>query len=328
MSDQLTLISFQELAALQSPLNAQDSAQSASVKRNRSAKKFSHNTGPQSQSILTSANSTAKNTEASRCSQVDFLANHLAKPGSSEARKMTATSGQKCARLLRTQSPIGSLVRTLMGSTVWGSTIVFLTWKPSATKSRRRLKFRLVPRMPRIDETEFGLLPTATKSGAKSKRPTTNGQNISLTTGARYGLNQIQAVKLLPTPTVNGNHNRKGASATSGDGITTALKRQAGLLPTPRESGGSHGICWKRAENGNHYSNLEDVLGAEFIADGNPRQTGLNVNPDWQDWFMGYPIKHTALKPQETPLSRKSRSKSSKASTKKSSKPADPNKPF
>lgn len=35
---------------------------------------------------------------------------------------------------------------------------------------------------------------------------------------------------LLPTPSVCGNHNRKGASKTSGDGLVTALQK---LLPTP-----------------------------------------------------------------------------------------------
>ena len=37
------------------------------------------------------------------------------------------------------------------------------------------------------------------------------------------------AVKLWPTPTVHGNHNRKGASAESGDGLATAAKD----WPTP-----------------------------------------------------------------------------------------------
>src|SRR5256885_16725080 len=36
----------------------------------------------------------------------------------------------------------------------------------------------------------------------------------------------------LPTPTVFGNYNRKGASPTSGDGLSTALRR----LPTPTKT--------------------------------------------------------------------------------------------
>lgn len=47
---------------------------------------------------------------------------------------------------------------------------------------------------------------------------------VRLTDGTECGL--------CPTPTVNGNHNRKGASATSGDGLATVVK----MWPTPQAS--------------------------------------------------------------------------------------------
>jgi hypothetical protein len=40
-----------------------------------------------------------------------------------------------------------------------------------------------------------------------------------------------QAVKLWPTPTVNGNNNEKGSSPKAGDGLATVVKRE--FLPTP-----------------------------------------------------------------------------------------------
>jgi hypothetical protein len=41
--------------------------------------------------------------------------------------------------------------------------------------------------------------------------------------GISNGIPRNVAVKVWPTATVNGNYNRKGASATSGDGLQTAV---------------------------------------------------------------------------------------------------------
>ena len=57
---------------------------------------------------------------------------------------------------------------------------------------------------------------------------------------------------LLPTLTVCGNYNAKGASPTSGDGLVTALKRMF------------------------------------------PNLVGGPLNPDWCEWFMGFPMGWTA----------------------------------
>jgi len=83
----------------------------------------------------------------------------LVLPGSEEAKKMTATSGRKCSVLLRNCGPAGFLVKMLLESSVWHSTICYLTWKVSATK-RGRLLFRLVPSAPHTGGTGCGLWPT------------------------------------------------------------------------------------------------------------------------------------------------------------------------
>jgi hypothetical protein len=90
---------------------------------------------------------------------------------------------------------------------------------------------------------------------------------------------------LLPTLTVCGNYNAKGASASSGDGLATALKK---LMPTlvardyrhPGRSrlertGGTHGEC------------LPQVIAGP-------------LNPDWCEWFMGWPVGWTASSALET----------------------------
>ena len=92
-------------------------------------------------------------------SQVDFPANRSPKPGSDLARKMTVVSGEKCYELSKSQCRLGLLVKMLLESSIWNSTIVYLNWKVKATK-RRRLLYQLVPSQPPTDEIEFGLLPT------------------------------------------------------------------------------------------------------------------------------------------------------------------------
>ena len=131
--------------------------------------------------------------------QADFLANHSVQPGSDEARKMTVTSGLKCSELYRRSDPVGSLVRMLLESSAWRSTKCFLTWKASATPAKRLL-FRLVPSMPRTDETVVPFWPTPTArdcKGANSMEPLTRD-------GKKNHTDQLaNAVKLWPTPSAS-----------------------------------------------------------------------------------------------------------------------------
>ena len=57
---------------------------------------------------------------------------------------------------------------------------------------------------------------------------------------------------------------------------------------------GSHGVTWARAESGEHRSQLEDYLAWRYLQEGGQRIPGLNVNPEWTDWLMGFPPKWTA----------------------------------
>lgn len=63
---------------------------------------------------------------------------------------------------------------------------------------------------------------------------------------------------------------------------------------------GTHGIAWVRAESGDHRSQLEDYLAWMWLREGNPRVPGLQVNPEWNDWLMGFPINHSASSAEET----------------------------
>lgn len=105
----------------------------------------------------------------------------------------------------------------------------------------------------------------------------------------------LESSSRLPTPTVCGNYNRKGASATSGDGLATALKK----LPTPTKSDASMRKApknFKVTKTGiirhlNEFGEESQIRLCQQIADGGP------MNPEWVEWFMGWPIGQTGLKP-------------------------------
>lgn len=105
---------------------------------------------------------------------------------------------------------------------------------------------------------------------------------------------------LWPTPAANGNHNRAGLSATSGDGLSTAFKAAGGRFPTPSARD------WKSS----HAS--EETLSAnsrplnEVVSGG----SGGQLNPMWVGWLQGYPLGWTSFEDTGTASSRRSRNTS------------------
>ena len=140
--------------------------------------------------------------------RADSPASRSALPGSEEARRMTVTSGLKCLELYRNSGPLGSLVRMLLGSSIWRSTRCTLIWKTKVMPSRRLL-FRLVPSTPRTGGTDAQLwvgTPTAiahcrSENWRKSRTP-----------------NPEEFVRMWPTPTT-------GAGLCGGTGNFQQLKK-------------------------------------------------------------------------------------------------------
>lgn len=98
--------------------------------------------------------------------------------------------------------------------------------------------------------------------------------------------------KFWPTPTVCGNHNRKGASATSGDGLATVVAQRTWPTATATAHKG-----WSPNHN---RANTDDRL--DYTVEREAFQPGqqtppMRLSPDWTEWLMGWPIGHTDLKP-------------------------------
>lgn len=265
---------------------------------------------------------------------VDTPVSRTLSPGSDAARMTTVTSGLKCLDSSANCGPLGSLERMLVGTSRWGSTACFLTWKVKATK-RGHLLFRLAASMPRTEETGCGLWQTPVADDAVARE---NGKWNS------RGEPKLSAQAYLwPTPTVNGNYNRKGLTKSSGDGLATAVR----MWPTPtatdyRAGYGMTEAGMKRMEhtrgkplrdavtappskmwltpNASDADKWNNQSLAERKAKG--QQIRLNnqvspeggkgglLNPTWVEWLMGYPLGWTELSPSEMASYLKSRRKS------------------
>ena len=265
----------------------------------------------------------------------DSLASLLVSPGSDEARKMTAGSGLKCLESLRRSDRNGLLRRTLLGSSTWGSTIVYLTWRISATVSNRIL-FQLVPRVPRTDGIESSLWATITvgdvwnsvnsvdqgvekhhlnaevkmwptpkqePSGpdyARAERPESGGDDLATAV----------AKTMWPTP-----RNRMTGAATpkrtedKNLNLETAVART--MWPTPRGSDGAKGGPNQRDGSGSLHLPAAVMYQTPMPSDvdggrttkgkGRPNETGIRVqvggqlNPDWVETVMGFEVGHTDI---------------------------------
>src|SRR6185437_6125625 len=127
-----------------------------------------------------------------------------------------------------------------------------------------------------------------------------------------------------PTPMVCGNYNKPGLSPSSGMGLAAAVK----MWPTPTASLGSKGgrITPRKGREGGTLieavpSRMWPTPCASAAKGSSPaaltRKSGKDrsndridhavmasdggqLNPEWVEWLMGWPIGHTALKPLET----------------------------
>jgi DNA (cytosine-5)-methyltransferase 1 len=135
-----------------------------------------------------------------------------------------------------------------------------------------------------------------------------------------------------PTPTVHGNHNQKGASAESGDGLATAVR----IWPTPTARDWRSGKASAETMNRNsrplnevatHWPTptasmtTEGDLAQAFFRSDDPRRppcTGGSLNPAWVESIQGFPPGWTEVSPldhRKSPRHGKRRARSKYAPT-------------
>lgn len=114
-----------------------------------------------------------------------------------------------------------------------------------------------------------GMLPTP----SASSYGTNQGGGMGGVGPVHPSLETMARQRLWPTPTVTGNHNRKGLTSKSGDGLATAVNQWP--TPTARDAG----------------------RGAGWDGPGRPlsETAGGPLNPTWVEWLMGFPPGWTDL---------------------------------
>ena len=226
--------------------------------------------------------------------RADSPASRSAFPGSEEARRMTVISGLKCLELYQNSGPLGSLVRTLLGSSIWRSTRCTLTWKTKVTPSKRLL-FRLVPLTRRTGGTEY-VSWAGNDQRAIYFIPTPRAQNIKTSEKAKRESKSSPGladyIQMFPTPKAS---DYKGSGPSGSKSAERDLKKRnlKGVVmfyPTPTTGAG---LC---GGTGN-FQQLKDLEARGQITEEERRSmaagNGGQLNPDWVEWMMGFPLGWT-----------------------------------
>jgi len=181
----------------------------------------------------------------------DTHANHLAQQGCSVGQKMTVISGQKCIELLKIAGRDGYLPKMLLGTSIWGSMMCSLTWKPRNTPGGRLL-CQLSPSMLTTAEIDSGLWATPNTMDhmpqrsheALRRQATTTRKGRTKPANLREQVDpEVQRLWLTPTATENAQdletfqkRMEKYPNGTQVPNLSTQINHPQ-FWPTPKASG-------------------------------------------------------------------------------------------
>ena len=244
----------------------------------------------------------------------DFPVNLSALPEEERERTITVISGHRCYEQFVRYSQLGSLLKTLLESRRWWSSVKRLKWDVQTISSKRityterkvdshskksarilkqqdipsnRLIFRLAVSEHHTEENASGLLPTVQTQGLKRCNPKSKTEFLPL--------------DLLPTPTAldkAGGRINRSPSPGAAQRPTLALAARKGLLPTP---------CAKEATKYTKTFNPNSQMGKGLTALAcsemlptpavRKKTSGKTsqLNPLYVEEMMGFPLMWTTL---------------------------------
>ena len=215
-------------------------------------------------------------------------------PESKKGSKTKETSGQKQGIPLASFDLDTSILKTSQTSLLMSTSG---SYYPRLPKWGMIVGGELYPlRMwePPISGKGGGLWPSPS---SMPRGPHTGRESEGLSTiskkGVKWGMTLETAVKKWPTP----RNRMTGAvipcrSTDKFNNLESVMARR--IWPTPRE-GSFEGYKTRAARKGHKIA----VSYLETAVDYQEGQTGGQLNPDWVEWLMGWPIGWTDLKPLE-----------------------------
>ena len=225
---------------------------------------------------------------------LDTHVSHFHKPDSEEAARMTDISGRTYFPLFKTKDPLGAFSRMFMGTSLWGSTRCYLTWRGKATPQGRSL-FQLVPRTHLTEEIDSGLsqemwrTPLAadgTHNHCLAPSVLAGKTTLTLTNQVKGGI-----AGLWPTPracTAMAAENIHNRVNDKNPNLETVVARQ--MYPTPTASLEKHSTKEAYWENRIQKGRQEDIQMRVY-----KETPSGSLNPQWVEWLMGYPDGWTSL---------------------------------
>ena len=167
----------------------------------------------------------------------DSLASRTAPPASGLEQLTNAISGRTPLDAFAKWDPGGSCWRTFQASLLTNTPEPWSESWPTSVMTLSGTAYRLRPLVPHTSVGGGSVFPTPLVSDAPDAGgPPNQSMNAKKWNGAN-SLGQMARQGIWPTPTVNGNNNRKGLSEKSGDGLQTAVR----MWPTHRASDGEKG---------------------------------------------------------------------------------------
>ena len=224
-----------------------------------------------------------------------LLAGFRAKTSVSPAAVTVSTAsevgyGEKWRGSFAKYDPSESKWKTAQCSLLGDSDEFLETWPRWGSMLSGESFLRPIPALT-ISESASGFWPTPTASLADK------GGRVTPTKGREGGtLIEALSARMYPTPCAidsTGGRMNKSASSGAKERPTLGLMAKKNLWPTPCASAskGSSPAALTR-KDGRDRSN-DRIDHAVMASDGG------QLNPEWVEWLMGWPIGHTALKPLE-----------------------------
>lgn len=222
----------------------------------------------------------------------DSHASRLVLPGSSEARKMTATSGQKWLGLSKNSGPLGLLEKMLLESLEWHSPKYFLNWKP-VDIGQGYFLFQLARSEPDISATGWQSWATPnTMDYLPQRSPEVLKKQAE---GSRKGRKRPanlreqvnpETVRLWPTPKASMRGDCPSERKRRSPDLSAAVK----IYNTPTTQDGQNSTFPKSQINRD--SLVGDVMREAGATEA--KEKG-QLNPRWVEWLQGFPVGWTEI---------------------------------